>query len=364
MLDVGSSFYPSTSEEGRSFDLISMGIGSELDIGCSGMDLKNAISKYFKIDYKNIMDYLKASAMEQAINYLIFENPTLFSLLNSLNDKANFGMTQSFKHCSILRNESDKKRRASNYYADALALCVAGGNTETQCVDDGKIESYRMAAVNQRRDRLNSGGGRTEGGAETSMNDFLVSEYNLPKESKVDINKFFSNIKISGDGVSSTPPTSSLPSEQDKAIKANTEALTKVCNQVRTDPAGAKKSPEYISMNSRPGVEPVLVETCGQINKYPPVERRGAISLLARQQALGEVSARVRRSMQELLTALNSPKGTTETSLLERREQREQLQDMKLQLDLLETEYSWLDKQRAAQAALIDNAPAPPPVLR
>lgn len=377
-----TSIYPISDNANQRFDLVNVGIRSNLDVGCGGLDLKDVLKTYYNADYQNIIDYIKANALGMAVNYLIYENPTLYSLLQDLKNSADFALNAQMISCQSIRESSDKKRKNNDYYADAKVLCLRDGNTETQCSDDGKLEKYLSQAIRNREDKMRTGAGGSGGGSSgpvagggnggtpVSWNRYITSSMNLSSKDKDLVGRHTGDWKLQDGNVTSEPPSQSLSSDLDTLMKEYGERIGKIFDVAERDkraflPGNSSGvHADLKTLNLEEGVNPITIETIGKINAYPPNERSVAIGRLVRLVALGKLKAMVRREIMINLNGLQGPRAVDDAHVEEVKHVRQSINDLKLQLELIDEEFLALEKQSKYMAEVFDNSPNSKPVLR
>lgn len=376
----------------RNYDLINAGFDTGIDVSCAGIDLQNVLQAHYNIDFNNMMDYLQSNAMNMAINYMIYENPTLYSLLQDLKVSGDWALNQQAVSCQSLRQVADKKRRNSDYYAEAKAACLADGNTETQCTDDGKLEQYLSIAIKDRERRMNSGisstgttstggvqvgsgnggsGSAPTGGRSTSWVQFVTSNLSLSDSDKSLLSRHTGDVVVGSDGsVTNIPPKASISQDLDDIQKSQFARLTTVFDAPLSDRSAFDPTrnsaalQELRRLNLEEGAAPITLETITRVNAYPATDRKTAIARLARLRSLGIVKAQMRREIMINLAGLKGPNAAKEAYPEERRWVRESINDLRFQMDLLDSEIETLQIQQNAMNSLIDNAPATKPIIR
>jgi hypothetical protein len=364
---MSGSYSPYPVSSGRNFDLVNVGIRPNIDIGCGGLDLKNSLTKYFKADYKNILDYIKANAVGAAVNYIIYENPTLYSLMQDIKHGVEWNIGQNMLGCQNVRALADMKRQNGDYYAAAKSKCLADDNTEIQCLDDGKLEKYINRTVSDRQNKIGNQNGRKY----ASVNDAIVHDMNLNDADKKLLGQHTPDQQLVDGNVQQIPPKSSITADQQKFYEDNKKRLMVIFNEAARKQnwldhsANNAARTDYFNFNKQDGVAPLTAEAISKINLYPLAERNEAIDRIARLAALGQTKALLRREIMINLNGLQSAAAKNDVYPSEVIERRQAITDLRLQMDLIGSEYDSVSKQAEFEAQMIDNAPtAARPIIR
>lgn len=358
----GGFYFPPIAD--RDFDTpLRFGIGTGLDVGCAGVDLQHLLDQYFMIDYAHILDYLKANAAGMAINYVIYSNPTMYTLIQHLKQGADFAVNLNQVTCTSIRQAADTKRAAATFFADAKALCLQE-RSPLACQDDAVLESYGKRAVEARKQKMQAQSSDLAGKGTVTVNEFLSANMGLSNSTKALLNKWLPNTTYSSDGsVVNSSPTVSMSDELNKKTVDNVKRLNDVLDGIaKGDPNARTK---LTAMNTEDGVEPITYTAATMIaTRYSPDERRALVQRLAVRQSIGQVTAELHRVNQSLITGL-SDEGKTALLSQDRIVALQKRQgELRGLLEDYELENRALDSQKDFLSNVIKNAPPDRPIIR
>lgn len=345
--DIGSGRYPAAS--GRNFTVIRGGVGSGINIGCAGADLENILSGYFNLDFKSVMDYIKANAAGMALTYLIYSNPTLYSLLQDLKKAGDFALNLNMLSCGQIRGMADNARNKA-IAARALDECQAKyGASGVQ--DGARIEECKKDVIKKYEDDLKS----KSYNANATVNSFLTGNMDLSPELRQLIDDVIPTEKATGGDISKNGPTKTPSMMMHESYQEYLQKLGKIVNDART--GKLKSQGDLGELAGREGLEPVHPDVIAALLQYPPNERDVVIDRLAARLAYGDMVAKIRKASEVVRVAMLQ--GKTDVTLFEYQkiDVRNALGVLDNMMSTLRIEYEALDDQRTFMRNIIKSAP-------
>lgn len=349
ILDIGSSNYPTTS--GRNFSIVKGGVGTGLDVTCSGVDLENILRSYFGVDFKSIMEYVASNAAGLALTYFIYSNPTLYSLLQDLKRAGDFALNANMLSCSSIRQMADNARKRA-IEAQGMDKCISERGSNL-CSSDGRVlEEYKRQAVQEYEAQLKS----KSYNANATVHDFLTYEMDLSPEARDLIGAVLPNEKATGSELQKTSPSKTVSMLMRESYDKRLEHLKKIIEAKRTN-----NLKEYGTLGEsalRDGIEPINEDAIGALVKYPSREQDVLIRRLAARQAYGDVVSRLREVSETIRGGML--KGDKSVTLFDYQkvEVRDALSVIDNMIQMLKLEYEALDDQRVYMLNIIRNAPS------
>jgi hypothetical protein len=337
ILGIGSGIYPTAS--GRNFSVVKGGAGTGLDVGCSGVDLENLLRSYFNVDFKSLGAYISANAAGFALTYLIYSNPTLYSLLQDLKRAGDFALNANMLTCNQVRSMGDKARNRA-ITAKAMDKCAAEQGPNG-CQDGSVLaEEYKRKAVDEYERELKP----KSYNANATVNDFLTHEMELSPELRDLMGTMLPNESVSGGNISKTSPTKTVSSMMRESYDVYLDKMKKLVESKRSG-----KLKDYGQLGeyaNSEGIEPVSRQALEAIANYPPDEREVIIQRLAARQAYGEVVSKIRKVSEVVRVAML--KGDKDVALFDYQkvDVRNALAVLDNMIRSVKLEYDALDDQR------------------
>ena len=285
----GVAISPST---GRNFTIIKGGGASGVDVGCANSDLQALLGGYFSVDFKSIMGYLQSNAGAFLLTWLIYSNPTLYSLLQDLKQAGDFALNANALNCSTIRKIADNSRNKA-ITKEALDEC----SNLPPSVRDEQMPQCIEKAVDRRKKRMET---KQPGAGATSVNNYFLDNMELSDETRQLIGAMVPDETYSGKEATKTSPTATVTNQYTKAYDAQLVRLKAITVQV----VNAKNSEKQIDipaikelkeLNSQEGVEPMPTYLFDALMRYSPDDREVLITRLAHKQALGITRAKIRK---------------------------------------------------------------------
>ena len=202
----GSRYIPST---GRNFTIIKGGGASGVDVGCANSDLQALLGGYFSVDFKSIMGYLQSNAGAFLLTWLIYSNPTLYSLLQDLKQAGEFALNANALNCSTIRKIADNSRTKA-ITKEALDEC----SNLPPSVRDAQMPQCIEKAVAIRKKRMET---KQPGAGATSVNNYLLDNMELSDETRQLIGAMVPDESYSGKEATKTSPTATVTNQYTKA---------------------------------------------------------------------------------------------------------------------------------------------------
>lgn len=347
----GSRYIPST---GRNFTIIKGGGASGVDVGCANSDLQALLGGYFSVDFKSIMGYLQSNAGAFLLTWLIYSNPTLYSLLQDLKQAGDFALNANALNCSTIRKIADNSRNKA-ITKEALDEC----SNLPPSVRDEQMPQCIEKAVDRRKKRMET---KQPGAGATSVNNYLLDNMELSDETRQLIGAMVPDETYSGKEATKTSPTATVTNQYTKAYDAQLVRLKAITVQV----VNAKNSGKQIDipaikelkeLNSQEGVEPMPTYLFDALMRYSPDDREVLITRLAHKQALGITRAKIRKISEVVQAALLKGDKTVELFDYQKRDIQEAIGILNLMTGQLELEFKTLEAQESMFAGILNNAP-------
>ena len=347
----GSRYIPST---GRNFTIIKGGGASGVDVGCANSDLQALLGGYFSVDFKSIMGYLQSNAGAFLLTWLIYSNPTLYSLLQDLKQAGDFALNANALNCSTIRKIADNSRTKA-ITKEALDEC----SNLPPSVRDEQMPQCIEKAVDRRKKRMET---KQPGAGATSVNNYLLDNMELSDETRQLIGAMVPDETYSGKEATKTSPTATVTNQYTKAYDAQLVRLKAITVQV----VNAKNSGKQIDipaikelkeLNSQEGVEPMPTYLFDALMRYSPDDREVLITRLAHKQALGITRAKIRKISEVVQAALLKGDKTVELFDYQKRDIQEAIGILNLMTGQLELEFKTLEAQESMFAGILNNAP-------
>ena len=351
----GSRYIPST---GRNFTIIKGGGASGVDVGCANSDLQALLGGYFNVDFKSIMGYLQSNAGAFLLTWLIYSNPTLYSLLQDLKQAGEFALNANALNCSTIRKIADNSRTKA-ITKEALDEC----SNLPPSVRDAQMPQCIEKAVAIRKKRMET---KQPGAGATSVNNYLLDNMELSDETRQLIGAMVPDESYSGKEATKTSPTATVTNQYTKAYDEQRKKLSAIAAQALKakqagQPLNLSGVKELKEINSQEGVEPLPSYLVDALMRYDSDDREVLINRLAHKQALGITRAKIRKISEVVQAALLKGDKTVELFDYQKRDIQEAIGILNLMTGQLELEFKMLEAQESMFTSIMNNAPGQRP---
>lgn len=350
----GSGYVPST---GRNFTILKAGGGSGVDVGCANTDLEAMLAGYFSVDFKSIMGYLQSNAGAFLLTWLIYSNPTLYSLLQDLKQAGDFALNANMLNCSTIRTIADNSRNKA-ITQEALEEC----SNMPQSVRDANMEQCKKDAIERRTKRFSARQAVGMGDSDVSVNKYLLDSVEMSDEMKQLIGAMVPDESYKGGDARKTSPAATVTNEYTKSYDKQLARLKAITVQVVNAKTSGKQIDiqgikELKELNSQEGVEPMPTYLFDAIMRYSPDDREVIINRLAHKQALGITRAKIRKVGEAIQAALLKGDKTVELHDYQRRDTKEAIEILNVMNNQLEMEFKMLEAQENMFSSILENSP-------
>lgn len=147
-----SSYVPQVGDQ--EFEMFRLESESTVELPCSGIPQYGAVTNVGG-EISRVFSYLQNNALGLAVNYLVYRNPTLYSLLQNMNQKHSFLTQQMMSSCGDVREMANDNReqfgsRMKEFEMAAIQDCLNDGKTAEHCSLGGNLAA---GTRNAQRDR-------------------------------------------------------------------------------------------------------------------------------------------------------------------------------------------------------------------
>ena len=150
--------------DGRQFTMLSLNASSNFYIGCDGVGRLSIIND-FENNIKRNFNYLKNNASGFAINYLVYENPTLYSFLDKLDKQLNLTKVENLATCKSIREKATSSRLEKNAKSIAHDNCLKSNSGDDEACNDGDtLRTHVQDYASEIQDERNQATGKNDAG--------------------------------------------------------------------------------------------------------------------------------------------------------------------------------------------------------
>lgn len=355
---AGPSYFPPVV--GQDFHPINIGFNTGLDVGC-GLDVEHALEAYLNVDYEHLVEYLKSNAMGLAVNYMVYSNPTLYSLLQDLKQGADWMINMNMFTCQSIRKAADQSRWSDPYYAEAKKKCLQD-NSLVNCENDAMLAKYMDDAVGDRKRRLSSVIPNVAPGS-VKITQFLTADLALDPATEKLLEKYVGSPKLSDTNVDSDVPQGTLAREIKTKQETNETRLNALLTDLRQN-GRASVIPKLDEMAKEEGVQRINIADLVKLSNFSPKERGKYVRDLSLRQAYGQVFAEMRTVHTVLATGLSSEGKVRQLTDSERTFFNERLRHLGEMLQYLEFEMKATEEQNAFLDRVYELSPKAAPSVR
>jgi len=181
----------------KSFTLIGVDADTEgVNLGCNGVNLSKVVVD-MKDQAQEMFGYIKQNALGFAANYLIFSNPTLYSLYQDMQKLYQEGYRQNIATCSTMRQLGTHDRELKKR---AMDLCMSQGNPATKCNDGNYLKKFYSQAVAERKREIEGkpASDTSAPGKIVKSHQLIFSQVDFPAEEKGYFEKLFPQVIYKG----------------------------------------------------------------------------------------------------------------------------------------------------------------------
>lgn len=350
----GSRYIPST---GRNFTILKGGGASGVDVGCANSDLQSLLNGYFNVDFKSIMGYLQSNAGSFLLTWLIYSNPTLYSLIQDLKQAGDFAVNMNALSCSTIRQIADNSRNKA-ITKEAMDECA---NLPPEMAKEQMPECVNKA-IERRKQRFSAKQAVGLGTGDVSVNKYLLESMELSDDLKQMVSAMVPDESYSGKDAVKTSPSMTVTNQYTKAYDEQRKKLSAIAVQaVKAKQAGQPLNlsgvKELKEINSQEGVEPLPSYLIDALMRYNSDDQEVLINRLAHKQALGITRAKVRKVSEVVQAAMLKGDKTVELFDYQKRDIHEAIQILNLMTGQLELEFKMLEAQENMFTSIMNNVP-------
>jgi len=120
------------------YELVGAGFSTSFSSGCNGVGLPNILGN-LNGQLDNVLTYIQSNALNLAINYLIFSNPTLYELFQDMKESTEFAIDLNLATCQSVRALAVKDKEILQ---KAIDKCIADKGTPEACNDGHDLSQY------------------------------------------------------------------------------------------------------------------------------------------------------------------------------------------------------------------------------
>lgn len=356
---AGPSYFPPVV--GQDFHPINIGFNTGLDVGC-GLDVEHALNTYLNVDYEHLIEYLKSNAMGLAVNYIVYSNPTLYTLLQDLKQGADWMINMNMFTCQSIRKAADQARWSDPYYAEAKKKCLQS-NSLVNCENDAMLAKYMDDAVGDRKRRLSSVIPNAPQGGSVKITEFLTADLALDPATKKLLDKYVGSPKLTDSNVDSEVPEGTLAREIKTKQEANQDRLNELLTDLRQNGRAAVIQ-KLDAMAQEEGLQRINIADLVKLSNFSSKERGKYVRDLSLRQSYGQVFAEMRTVHTVLATGLSSEGKVRQLTESERTFFNERLRHLGEMLKYLEFEMKATEEQNAFLDKVYELSPKAAPSVR
>lgn len=295
---TGHTLFPEI--EGRRFEVINGTAGTEVNIACDGVNVDGVLDGMVD-QYEAIFENLMQNWASMGVNYLVYSSPTLYSLLDDLNNTAEFNMGMTMDSCNSLRSRT--KSRTQDLIDAAINRCIEDrGASDSYCndasnyqeyIDDARIEEAEesqessLAAIDDCEGENCVSTGNIEKG---NTRDHLVALAKVDKDDRENIKAVLDYIEVDDDGETSYKKAGKTLHETIREMRDKyKEALNDLVNMAtsgKNDTWTASDEYRFFQNKSNKAPSASDISSLAELSKNDPYKYESKVDIISNEQAM------------------------------------------------------------------------------